>query len=237
MVPALGTFVRIELELPEAEFNQISSRAFLRIAELEKMLSFFDPESEISRLNQTEAGTWLRVSPETLEVLKLTTQLDEDSDGSFSVGNKLVFAGKKVRKANEQKIDLGGIAKGYIVDQAWIEILSAAKDVGIDEVHGSINAGGDLRMFERADVNVPIQSGCGKVLVHAMKKGALATSSVLKREGASAVYSKNQTARRETVTIEATDAWLADALTKVALFHPHPEYCLAKWKATLVHEA
>jgi thiamine biosynthesis lipoprotein len=237
MVPALGTFIRIELELPESEFLRISSRAFARISELEKKLSFFDPQSEISLLNNSVPETWLSVSPETIELLSLASQIKKDSDGAFSAGNQLKFNESSVQKMSEEQIDLGGIAKGYIVDQAWKEILKAAVEVGITEVYGSVNAGGDLRLFEKLEVSIPIECGTGRILFHSMKSGALATSSVLTRTNSAASYSGSCKALRETVSVEADSAWLADALTKVALFHPKPEACLAKWKARLVYEA
>jgi thiamine biosynthesis lipoprotein ApbE len=219
MVPALGTFIRIELELPESEFLRISSRAFARISELEKKLSFFDPQSEISLLNNSVPETWLSVSPETIELLSLASQIKKDSGGAFSAGNQLKFNESSVQKMSEEQIDLGGIAKGYIVDQA------------------SVNAGGDLRLFEKLEVSIPIECGTGRILFHSMKSGALATSSVLTRTNSAASYSGSCKALRETVSVEADSAWLADALTKVALFHPKPEACLAKWKARLVYEA
>ena len=56
MIPALGTFVRLELNLQGEEFLFLSNEVFNEIKRVEKKFSFFDPTSEISKLNKTEAG-------------------------------------------------------------------------------------------------------------------------------------------------------------------------------------
>ena len=236
MVPALGTFIRITLELPAEQFASVSDRALAKISELEKKLSFFDPDSEVSQLNRAGSGEWIGVSDETIEVLKLARTLCEDSDGAFSAGNRLIFKGNFVLKTNKESIDLGGIAKGYIVDQAWKVMQAAAKELGMSEVYGSINAGGDLKVHERESRMIPIEAGLANPVFHPMHKSSLATSSRQKNANATAQYGYEKTAFRTTVSVEAEETWLADALTKVALFHPDPKKCFQKWNARLVYE-
>ena len=237
MIPALGTFVRIELELPELVFHRAVARAISRIQKLEKLLSVFDSESEISLLNRTSPKRYLKLSLETLEVLKFSAELQNDSNRAFCIGNHLSFRDDEVRKENEESIDLGGIAKGYAVDQAWDELMLTANEAGIKEVFGSVNAGGDLKINERKIVEIKIESAIGKYFSHPMKRGALASSSRRFREGASAVYSPRMEPKRQMVSIEAKSAWLADGLTKVALFQSDPFPCLKKWNAELIYEA
>jgi len=49
--------------------------------------------------------------------------------------------GQQVRLARRVRLDLGGIAKGFAVDQA----IAQLRDAGV--VSGSVNAGGDLRVL------------------------------------------------------------------------------------------
>jgi thiamine biosynthesis lipoprotein ApbE len=59
MRPALGTFVRVELELDSANFEIVSASLFATIDALENKLSFFKPESELSKLNETKPLDWI----------------------------------------------------------------------------------------------------------------------------------------------------------------------------------
>jgi thiamine biosynthesis lipoprotein ApbE len=236
MRPALGTFVRVELELDSANFEIVSASLFATIDALENKLSFFKPESELSKLNETKPMDWISLSEETIHILKLSQALKNASETAFSAGNQLIFAYGLVQKTNEEKIDLGGIAKGYILDQAWAQAKKKTHDLGLPELYGSINAGGDLILNERETSVIAIQKSDDQFFQHPMKSGALATSSVKKRDTALANYASTQKVYRKTVTIEAKEAWLADALTKVALFHPNPKVCLEKWNARMVYE-
>lgn len=236
MVPALGTFIRLELEVSEPEFLRISSCVFDRIHELEKKLSFFKPESEIAYLNAAEVGEWVTVSTDTLIVLKIAQKLEQDSDGAFSAGNSLVFNENQVQKIRYEKIDLGGIAKGYCVDEAWREVISSASKLGINEIFGSINAGGDLYLHERAATSILISGSHHNQIPHVLRVGAVATSSVCPDAAMSANYPRAKTSLKKTVSVEASAACVADAMTKVVLFHPNPEPILSKWNAKLIYE-
>ena len=52
------------------------------IADLEKLLSTTNPESDIYALNNSE-GEWVTLAPETMEALSLSVELAERSDGAF----------------------------------------------------------------------------------------------------------------------------------------------------------
>ncbi|HRR95747.1 MAG TPA: FAD:protein FMN transferase, partial [Candidatus Ratteibacteria bacterium] len=138
-----------------------------KVDELEKKLSIFEKESEVSKLNKNKSAS---VSNETIEVIKKAIEISKITDGAFDISCKpLVDLYKKCEKSgkppgeeeikntlkkvnwknieikgnnvslkNGMEIDLGGIAKGYIVDKA-VEFL---KSKGIK--NGLVNAGGDL---------------------------------------------------------------------------------------------
>jgi thiamine biosynthesis lipoprotein len=170
--PLLGTLVEIAVDggLARAAAEQAIDRAFAAIARVHALMSYHDPRSELSRLNREG---WLRavsVSDETWQVLGEAQRLSAASDGLFdiTVAPALERAGflprhadplpasgrggwrdvellpdRRVRLARRVRLDLGGIAKGFAVDQA----IAQLRDAGV--ASGSVNAGGDLRVLGR----------------------------------------------------------------------------------------
>jgi len=168
--PLLGTLVEIAIEddLPHADIVQIIDRAFAAVVRVQALMSFHDPESELSRINRE---AWLRpvtISDDTWRVLTAAQQLSDASDGLFDITvapalecagflprhadhlpasghggwrDVELLPGQRVRLARRVRLDLGGIAKGFAVDQA----IAQLRDAGV--VAGSVNAGGDLRVM------------------------------------------------------------------------------------------
>jgi thiamine biosynthesis lipoprotein len=166
--PLLGTLVEIAIDddLPHADAMQAIDRAFAAVARVHALMSYHDPLSELSHLNRM---AWLRavpVSAETWRVLTAALRLSEASDGLFdiTVAPALERAGflprpadqlpasshgswrdiellpdRRVRFARRLRLDLGGIAKGFAVDLAIMQLQS----VGVRRA--CVNAGGDLR--------------------------------------------------------------------------------------------
>lgn len=168
--PLLGTLVEIAIDgdLPRTAAEQAADRAFAAIARVHALMSYHDPQSDVSRLNRE---AWLRavpVSDETWQVLSAAQQLSAASDGLFDITiapaleragflprhadhlpassrgswrDVELLPGRRVRLARRLRLDLGGIAKGFAVDQAIAQLRAA----GV--VSGSVNAGGDLRVL------------------------------------------------------------------------------------------
>jgi thiamine biosynthesis lipoprotein len=194
--PLIGTYVEIELtaDLSDGQLIECSQRAFAAIEQVDGMMSFHRPDSELSKLNQFAARQQCPISPDMHKVLSQALSLSEQSSGLFdiSIAPSLVRRGalpaiatSNADKANWQAIDLradsiyfeqpllldlGGIAKGYAVDCA-IEALPAG-------VHACINAGGDLRMTDWQDqqVSVRLPSQSHRLLSLPMMAPAIATS-------------------------------------------------------------
>lgn len=161
----MGTFVQvISPEEPAAAI------AFKEIRRIDRLLSKYDPDSEISRLNRDGS---IKASPETFFVVKKAKEFFQDSAGAFDVtvaplvelwgfkdmdfrvpgpadirkAMKLVGSDKIILqeadsvikfKTSGMSIDLGGIAKGYAIDRAVVEL----KKSGIKSC--LINAGGQV---------------------------------------------------------------------------------------------
>jgi thiamine biosynthesis lipoprotein len=164
--PLLGTLVEIAARGRDAP--AAVTQAFRAVEEVQRLMSYHDPDSELSRINREAARTAVKVSPHTWRVLEAARAFSQASAGLFdiTVAPALVargflprhagdprpsgqgdwrhvelLPGHRVRLTRRVHLDLGGIAKGYAVDRA-LDVLRA---------HGMftarVNAGGDLRVF------------------------------------------------------------------------------------------
>lgn len=165
-----GTYV--EVISPDPRAAGIVHQEFKR---LDKVFNSYDPDSEISRLNNTY-NVPFKVSGDIIRALELSREVEVLTKGAFDVSYGVLYGfwkdlikrgniqslpkakqikqlkklcGSKYIEINSKKstvlirkkglkIDLGGIAKGYIVDKA----VSKLKENGINSA--LINAGGDI---------------------------------------------------------------------------------------------
>jgi len=147
--------------------NQLINLAFAQIGQVQRLMSFHDAASDVSRFNRAGAGEVLPVDPHTWDVFQLAQRISDSTEGIFNIAcaPRLVAwdclpspasarpvyepstavlrceEGSMVRKLAAGWVDLGGIAKGYAVDLA-VEALRAA---GVTSA--CVNAGGDLRVL------------------------------------------------------------------------------------------
>lgn len=125
---------------------QAAQAAFDLVDRLERDLSRFLPNSDITRINHLDAGESTRVAPSTLECLVIARHMFDLTDGAFDVaiGTGLpsleLDADESVVRATRSgvRIDLGGIGKGYAVD-LMAELL---EEWGLDHalVHGGFSS-------------------------------------------------------------------------------------------------
>jgi FAD:protein FMN transferase len=170
--PLLGTFVEIAADdgaSPETE--AAIERAFGAIARVHRLMSFHDPDSDVSRLNREASAGAVAVDRWTYQVLETALDLHRRSAGLFDITVAPILqvtgllpdagddpspapmntraeeaiellADNRVRfRYPGVRIDLGGIAKGFAVDRA-VEVL---RNCGLER--GLVNAGGDLAVF------------------------------------------------------------------------------------------
>ncbi len=82
----MGIPVKLTLYAPdEAVANKAAEAAYARFRELDRMLSDYDPESELMRLCQRPAGTPIKVSPELGFVLDESLNLATETTGAFDI--------------------------------------------------------------------------------------------------------------------------------------------------------
>ena len=244
--PWLGTFVEIDVDTDDTQLAGIAiGRAFERIGAIHAAMSYHSPDSDLSRLNRAVPGVAVIVGIDTWTVLRMAGDLHLASGGLFdcAVVGTLVRAGLLpssgaaemesgtqadiepvepgiVRKHMPLRLDLGGIAKGYAVDTA----VAVLQRFGI--ASGSVNAGGDMRVFGLAPrpvhVRDPREPSRLLPLVH-LQDAALATSGgyFVGRDagtGRSALvdpFRRRCVATDASVSVLAPTCMLADALTKV----------------------
>ena len=174
----LGTLVELTLYAPtETVATEASKAVFARIGELNRILSDYNPESEMMQLCRTAGtGTKVEVSPELFEMLTRSISLSEATDGAFDVTIspviKLWRAARKERKLPDPQqlaaarelvgwknvkldakartvellrpgmlLDFGGIAKGFIAQQARDVLAKRELTRCLIAVAGDIAAG------------------------------------------------------------------------------------------------
>jgi len=229
--PLLGTLVEVRADAAEAALDA----AFAAVAQVQRLMSFHEAASDVRALARARAGERVRVHAHTAAVLRRAQRWARASGGAFDAGcgaravaagwlpapadaaapgvlpfeDALLVEGREVTVRAPVWLDLGGIAKGYAVDRAVAALRRAGARAG------SVNAGGDLRVFGAGEETVFVRSPFDAAQlwpVAALRDAACATSAsgaVAVRGGAARVPAPRS------VTVFAPTACAADALTKI----------------------
>jgi FAD:protein FMN transferase len=170
--PLLGTFVEIAAAGADPGALQYPiDKAFSAVAQVHRLMSFHDPQSDVSRLNRQAFRRAVAVHSWTYRVLEAAREFSRRSSGIFDItiapllqqmgllpggmngpgpNHKWIPAAAAVELLDghrvryhypDVRIDLGGIAKGFAVDRA-LDVLREH-----DLERGFVNAGGDLAAF------------------------------------------------------------------------------------------
>jgi FAD:protein FMN transferase len=192
----LGTFVEISTDQDD---SQAINEAFSAIKQVQDLMSFHHPSSELNIINQKSHLESIALHPWTVDVLKIAQEVHQYSNGLFNcgVGQRLVTAGLLPRHIDLSQhqlggiedicfrdsqlitstkplcLDLGGIAKGFAVDKAVESLISC----GIEAA--CVNAGGDLRVFGQTPKLIHIRNPSRPtqlIDIGSLQNGAIATS-------------------------------------------------------------
>lgn len=239
MQPLLGTFVEIGIITERDNGSDAVTAAFKGIENVQDLLSFHNPASDLSRLNKA-GHRGIEVHPISADVLRLALHMTGVTEGDFnctiggaliekgvlpdhgglrpvSIGttDDVILNGCHVKLLRPIRITLDGIAKGYAVDHA-VNIL---QQQGIHS--GWINAGGDLRVF--GEMAIPVyrrEMNESQTFLGEFSNTAISTSSAQfdydSRFPSMILNSHNHDYKAGIWTVKAGLSWLADALTKVA---------------------
>ncbi len=247
--PLLGTLVEIEVcGLTENVAHGTITAAFGVIEEVQRRMSYHDPASLLSRINREAARQPVELDEWTFEVLSAAAEMHRLSGGTFDVTiaprleelgflpttgtipNGGTFADVELRADRTVRfhrpglrLDLGGIAKGFAVDQA----IAALKRSGVPGA--LVNAGGDLRAFGDEPFPVAIrhpEDPRATLTTVALQNAALATSAhyfadrLVSGSAAGPIIDPQTGAQAHLIrsaSVRAETAMLADALTKVVM--------------------
>lgn len=173
----LGTFVTIDIQERNRQNTEIIDSAFALIQTLEKQFSLTYPESETNKVNvckdsisisdnmqdllqianQTSNETGGAFDVTVGKILYMYNFVDEIMPTTEEIDSALFFVGHDKIICNDGNltkdepeifIDLGGIAKGFIVDK----VTQYLRENGIN--YAAINAGGDLFVMSNPQTEV-----------------------------------------------------------------------------------
>jgi thiamine biosynthesis lipoprotein len=207
MRPGLGTYVAVRADHEdEAVAEAAVNAAFEAIARVQRLMSVYEPDSDIARLNRLPPGERLQVDPWTWALLATALEVSEASGGLFdcSVAPQLVAWGLLPPEV------LGPTANGpagpgrttlptalclheghqlSVRAPLRVDLGGIAKGEAVDRAvaamqaagarGGLVNAGGDLRVFGPTEEAIYLRDpGDPQRLRHAgvLQDGALATS-------------------------------------------------------------
>lgn len=174
---ALHTITEINIICPNKKKAQKAvNAAFTRIAELEKKLNYYNPQSEISQINSAAHYQDVTVSSETIEMLLAAVKGSQMTEGAFDVTatpitklygfgseKKQIPGAAKLKKSLEEvgyqylKIDphkntVRFLKKGMLIDPGGIVkgyvVDQAVKVLQAEGIkNGLVNAGGNIYAF------------------------------------------------------------------------------------------
>jgi thiamine biosynthesis lipoprotein len=241
--PLLGTLVDVGVQGDAGVQDQAQQAAWVALEQVQAGMSLFESASDIARSHLALVGEPTRLHPWTAEVLRLAQALHAQTEGLFDVacgsGRWLLdeHGGhcELVRLDARTRIDLGGIAKGFAVDQAVLAALAA----GAQAVW--VNAGGDLRV-QGASLPVVLRDerhgGVRPWLV--IEDGAMATSDFSPEARARLAWPASLPEPPSPgglhLSVAAPECVVADALTKVVAIlgridHPMAQHLLRHYGA------
>ncbi len=153
--PHLGTLVQIAFYSNNTELSQnLAEQCFERVKKLNQIFSDYLPDSEVSRLSSKPINLAHKVSEELFHVIAQAQEISSASNGAFDITlgqatqkwreseqqkkrlpkdathasyKDLILdpKTKTILLRRPVKIDLGGIAKGYITDQLMLVLRKA----------------------------------------------------------------------------------------------------------------
>jgi FAD:protein FMN transferase len=132
--PAMGTLFEVLLHGDDEEHLTAVAEAVLdKVVSVERLLSRFDPRSEVSRINRLAASEAVLVDREVADLLQVCFDAGEWTGGAFDITATSMMSNGSLGLPNvrfdshrrtitfadpRMRLDLGGIGKGYALDRA-----------------------------------------------------------------------------------------------------------------------
>jgi thiamine biosynthesis lipoprotein len=171
----MGTMIEIILMGDdEGSANKAALQAFQEMKRIETLMSPWIDSSDVTRINRSAGKEWVKVSPETMEVIKKAKEISELSEGGFDItvaplvelwreaGERKTPPSMKDVKGkldlvNFRKIGIDPKGKVFLEKEGMaIDLGGIAKGHAVDKAFNVlrslgynnliVNAGGDLRV-------------------------------------------------------------------------------------------
>ena len=243
--PLLGTMItlRIGETHDRAAMENMTEQAFALIGHIGEIMSAHAPGSDLGRMSRARAHEVLTLDAHTVTVLGAAQYWTRRSGGAFhpgragrtlarlgarpglnadvcaqaSISDIDILSDRHVKMPSSLSLDLGGIAKGYAVDQAALCLMQQGVSSAL------INAGGDIRIVGHRAWSVEVRHADrhlrDRVLMKGkrMSEGAMATSVADSHETEFVQTTVRGCSTWRNATVIAQDCMTADVLTKWAL--------------------
>jgi len=238
--PLMGTFAEVVLDadLDADALGRLGQPIYAELERLDAKYSFHRRDSVLSEINRSAVrAATIELDPETADLLGASLRYSQHSDGLFDIcmapqsvrlgklpchvatpaspgdWRDLHLDGTRLAFSRPVLLDLGGIAKGYAVDQGMRRVP--------EDVDATINLGGDLRMHRWQNEHIALRAPQGRThTVEPMHAAAVASSIgaagdhlgllIDPRSGRPSIDARSY-------SVFADTALEADALTKLAM--------------------
>jgi len=154
----MGTSYSVVIpSLPKGTTEQSVQQGIESLLEyVNQQMSTYLPDSELSRINQAEAGLWLNVSPELFEIIRRSHSISEQTNGAFDItvgplvnlwgfgppdslgsvkpSDELLNAARKLVGYQNLELKLEGRSIRKQFKDLYIDLSAIAKGYGVDAV-------------------------------------------------------------------------------------------------------
>jgi thiamine biosynthesis lipoprotein len=174
---SMGTFARIvAVTRNHKRAKRCIEAGFNEFKRIENMLSYFNPDSELNKVNREASGRRVRISRELFEILQTSVDYSRLTNGAFDITvgplvdlwrkagevnqmpGEIAIANTKSRVGYEKLIlDPNALMVRFAVDEMSIDLGGIAKGYAVDRVvevmkrkgaiGGMVDLGGNIRCF------------------------------------------------------------------------------------------
>lgn len=241
--PAMGTTYRVTLarDLPGIAVGEVHREVEAVLARIDRAMSTWRRDSDVSRLNAAPAGEWIDVSADLVAVVEIARRVHEASDGAFDITAAAAGSGRPVGMRHLESrasppavrsrvagltLDLGGIGPGYAVDAIGGRLVALGSGDHLVELGGEVRAWGRrpdgqdwrVRLRGRTTTGRAGTSAGGDVVIELADGEAIATSSA--RPGRSPIDPRTGrvvAAADRSATVRGSSCAVADACAVAAI--------------------